>query len=64
MYFRYPKLLSVNGRSFAQPIMPNDTEEGKALNRRVEFQFRLRDWDLVLPKAKKLLEIETGLSSH
>ena len=48
------KLLSVNGRSFAQPIRPNDTEEGKALNRRVEFQFRLRDWDLVLPKAKKL----------
>ena len=76
------KLLSANGRSFAQPIVPNDTgaeraqnqrhtlkewvdrynntEEARAQNRRVEFQFRLRDWDLVLPKAEKLLEIETG----
>ena len=77
------KLLSANGRSFAQPIIPddtedehtqeyflsewvkkyNDTEEARARNRRVEFQFRLRDWDLVSPKAEKLLEIETGLSS-
>ena len=77
------KLLSANGRSFAQPIVPddsgkeptqahtlkewvnryNDTEEERAQNRRVEFQFRLRDWDLVSPKAEKLLEIETGLSS-
>lgn len=77
------KLLSANGRSFAQPIVPddtkedwtqtyslsrwvnkyNDTEEARAQNRRVEFQFRLRDWDLVSPKAEKLLEIETGLSS-
>jgi chemotaxis protein MotB len=86
--FRYAdalkKLLSANGRSFAQPIVPNDTEgervrnrkltlrkwvakyndteEERTQNRRVEFQFRLRDWDLVLPKAEKLLEIETGLS--
>ena len=77
------KLLSANGRSFVQPIVPddsrkqpiqahtlkewvnryNDTEEERAQNRRVEFQFRLRDWDLVSPKAEKLLEIETGLSS-
>ena len=77
------KLLSANGRSFAQPIVSddakeepvqahtlrewvnshNDTEEERAQNRRVEFQFRLRDWDLVSPKAEKLLEIETGLSS-
>ena len=79
------KLLSVNGRSFAQPIVPddieeertqsrpftlrkwvaqyNETDEEQAQNRRVEFQFRLRDWDLVSPKAEKLLEIETGLPS-
>ena len=79
------KLLSANGRSFAQPIVPdnteeghtqnrkptlkewvtkyNDTEEERTQNRRVEFQFRLRDWDLVSPKAEKLLEIETGLPS-
>ena len=42
----------------------NDTEDARAQNRRVEFQFRLRDWDLVSPKVEKLLEIETGLSSH
>ncbi len=77
------KLLSANGRSFSQPIVPHDmkeahtqsytpmewvnksnnTEEARAQNRRVEFQFRLRDWDLVSPKAEKLLEIKTGLSS-
>ncbi len=88
--FRYAedlkKLLSANGRSFAQPIVSdnigpkwkqnsaqtlrvwvekyNHTEEERARNRRVEFQFRLRDWDLVSPKAEKLLEIETGLSTR
>ncbi len=86
--FRYAenlkKLLSANGRSFAQPILPdgvepewkhnsaqtlrvwiekyNDTGEERAQNRRVEFQFRLRDWDLVSPKVEKLFEVETGLS--
>ena len=61
--FRYAadlkKLLSANGRSFVQPIAPNNTPEGRAQNRRVEFQFRLRDWDMMSPKAEKLLEIET-----
>lgn len=86
--FRYAenlkKLLSVNGRSFAQPVVLNkaedkwnqnsvdtlrewankynDTYVKRSQNRRVEFQFRLRDWDLVSPKAEKLLEIETGLT--
>ena len=57
------RLLSANGRSFVQPIAPNATPEGRAQNRRVEFQFRLRDWDMVSPKAENLLEIETGIHS-
>ena len=65
--FRYAddlkKLLSANGRSFVQPIAPNDVAEGRAQNRRVEFQFRLRDWDMVSPKAEKLLKIDTGIRS-
>ena len=65
--FRYAddlkNLLSANGRSFVQPIDSNDTPKGRVQNRRVEFQFRLRDWDMVSPKAEKLLEIEAEIHS-
>jgi len=65
--FRYAdelkRLLSANGRSFVQSIAPNATPDGRAQNRRVEFQFRLRDWDMVFPKAQNLLEFETEINS-
>ena len=49
-------LLSANGRSFVEPRYTNDTLEGRASNRRVEFKFRLKDWDMVDPVNKKLQE--------
>lgn len=39
--------LTVNGRSFSDPCQSNETESGRTANRRVEFKFRLVDWDVV-----------------
>lgn len=41
----FRKLLSINGRSFMEPRVGNETASGRAQNRRVEFKFRLKDWD-------------------
>jgi len=38
------KKLSVDGRSFTNPISENDTKEGRRRNRRVEFKFSFKDW--------------------
>lgn len=32
--------LTASGRADSQPLAPNDTEENRALNRRVEISFR------------------------
>lgn len=47
------KLLSVNGRSLMEPRYSNDSQEGRTKNRRVEFKFRLKDWDMIDPLTKK-----------
>ena len=43
---RFQNFLSVNGRSFKEPLVSNSTDSGRAKNRRVEFKFRLKDWDI------------------
>ena len=43
----FRKKLSVNGRSYMEPITTNETEEGWAQNRRVEFKFSFVDWTTV-----------------
>jgi chemotaxis protein MotB len=45
-------MLTANGRSFVEPRDSNLTDEGRARNRRVEFKFRLKDWDMVEPIKK------------
>jgi chemotaxis protein MotB len=42
----FRKYLTVNGRSFEEPMDTNETEEGRAKNRRVEFKFRMKDYDV------------------
>ncbi|HOK16924.1 MAG TPA: OmpA family protein [Defluviitoga tunisiensis] len=44
------KILSANGRSYVEPRETNETEEGRAKNRRVEFKFRMMDWDMIKKK--------------
>lgn len=51
--YEFQNLLSANGRSFVEPRYTNNTSDGRAANRRVEFKFRLKDWDMVAPLAKK-----------
>ncbi len=41
------KRLSVDGRSFVNPISANDTKEGRSRNRRVEFKFSFKDWTIL-----------------
>ncbi len=36
--------LSVNGRSYMNPLTDNDSEENQGKNRRVEFKFSFKDW--------------------
>jgi chemotaxis protein MotB len=47
------KLLSVSGRSFVEPRYSNDTRDGRQKNRRVEFKFRLKDWDMIYSQSQK-----------
>jgi chemotaxis protein MotB len=49
----FQSLLSANGRSFVEPRYTNATLDGRAANRRVEFKFRLKDWDIIASSAKK-----------
>ena len=43
----FQKRLSVNGRSFMNPISDNITQENRRNNRRVEFKFSFVDWTTV-----------------
>jgi len=47
----FQKLLSANGRSYMKPLVENDTEAHRALNRRVEFKFSFVDWTTIETEA-------------
>jgi len=46
--------ITANGRSESHPIATNETKEGKSLNRRIEFKFRLKD-EQALERLRALL---------
>jgi len=50
----FQKKLSVNGRSFINPIIDNKTKEHRDQNRRVEFKFSFVDWTTI--ESKKVEE--------
>jgi outer membrane protein OmpA-like peptidoglycan-associated protein len=43
----YPETVRVYGYGETQPVVKGDTEEARALNRRVEFRITTRDWATV-----------------
>jgi OmpA-OmpF porin, OOP family len=43
----YPPSIRFRGRGFSQPIATNETDEGRAQNRRVEFRLNPREWEAV-----------------
>ena len=43
----YPETVRVYGYGETQPVLKDDTDEARALNRRVEFRITTRDWGTV-----------------
>jgi len=52
----FQEKLSVNGRSYMNPISDNDTDENRRKNRRVEFKFSFKDWTTLQNEELKNIE--------